>query len=216
MLAVALLLAACGGEPAPPPAVDREQAEARAAEVAGSTGAKPAAGEASPVEVVLVWQGIGQLHRGYFSDPDAVAALGRGLGGLVEGPANVYVRYSESERAGQIRLQLRPGTRRVPVAHDGEVIRLQDLAPVTRALAAYRKDIASRFDLRVASFDIGIESFRGAHTCVFTEAGPPVPAGEVVSPCVVVDGERVCGEAGEAGVRFPAATARTIRDCLDL
>lgn len=171
---------------------------------------------AAPVQVVLVWQGISNLHKGFFSDPQATSDLSVGLAGTVDAPANVYVRYDSKDFTGSVRLQLRPDTLRLPVRHQGEVVALSDLAPVTRALAAYRNDIAGRYDLRLQSFTVGIESFRGADACVFGVAGTPPPDGSVVSPCVVVAGQQQCGQPEAEGVRFTPEVARAIRGCLDL
>ena len=171
---------------------------------------------AEPVQVVLVWQGISTLHKGFFSDPKATTALSVGLAGTVEAPANIYVRYDSTDFTGSVRLQLRPDTLRLPVRHQGEVVALSDLAPITRALAGYRNDIAGGYDLRLQSFTVGIESFRGADACVFGVAGTPPPDGSVVSPCVVVAGQQQCGQPEADGVRFTPEVARAIRGCLDL
>jgi len=172
---------------------------------------------APPVQVVLVWQGIGQLHKGFFSDSALVTRLSADLGGLVASPANIYVRYDSKVFVGSIRLQLRPDTLTLPVATTGDdVVRLQDLAPITTALATYRSAVAGRFDLRVESFAVGIESFRGPHGCVFGVVGQAPPDGRVVSPCVDVDGQQRCGEPGPDGVRFGPDVAKIVRSCLDL
>lgn len=224
-------------EPAPPavgvdPAAAEAQAEALAARQAEERaqaeraalaqqpsgvqagGAQVEAAE--PVQVVLVWEGIGPLHKGFFSDAQATTGLSVGLAGTVRAPANVYVRYDSASFAGSVRLQLRPDTLRLPVRHQGDVVALGDLAPITRALAAYRSDVAGRYDVRVESFAVGIESFRGADGCVFGIAGAPPPDGSVVSPCVVVGGQQRCGQPEADGVRFPPEVARSIRSCLDL
>jgi len=96
------------------------------------------------------------------------------------------------------------------------VVRLQDLAPITTALATYRSAVASRYDVRVESFHVGIESFRGAHSCIFTVTGTPPPDGRVLSPCVEIDSQQQCGEPSADGTRFSPDAAATIRTCLDL
>lgn len=171
---------------------------------------------AEPVQIVLVWQGIGPLHKSFFSDADATTGLSVGLAGAVLAPANIYVRHDNKEFVGSVRLQLRPDTLRLPVRHDGDVVVLSDLAPITRSLAAYRTDVAQRFDVRVQSFSVGIESFRGAQSCIFGVAGQPPPDGSILSPCVVINGQQVCGQAEAAGVRFDPASAGAVRRCLDL
>jgi len=219
---LALALAACSGEPdAPPPVeqLDAPEAEAQAEAVAAldsqpKQAPEPVAG-AEPVEIVLVWQGIGNLHRSFFSNAEAVSLLSTGLAGRVEGPANIYVRHDGVEYVGSIRLQLRPDTLQIEVGTEGDVIALQDLTPLTAALAGFRSYVAGHFDFRVESFSVGLESFRGPHSCIFGVAGEHPPDGLLVSPCVVVDGKERCGEATPVGVRFDPGVAKIVRSCLD-
>ena len=92
--------------------------------------------------------------------------------------------------------------------------RLQDLAPITVALSAFRDGLGSRYDLRLLNFRVSLDLIGGGHSCKFVPAGDPPPDGGVLSPCVEVDGERVCGAASAEGVTFPWATATAIRACL--
>lgn len=229
---LSLLLAgllACSEKPdEEPPAAELSAAEAvaqaeaaqeqQAAATGGSEVAAPEVAPlpgADPVEIVLVWQGIGNLHRSWFSSSAAVELLSKGFGGRVAGPANVYVRHDNEEYVGSIRLQLRPDTLLVEVPVAGEVVDLSALAPITVALARYRSHIGGNYDLRVESFHVGIESFRGPHSCIFGVAGEPPPDGRLVSPCVQLDGAEVCGTTVAGGVRFEPAAVKQIRRCLD-
>jgi len=213
----------------------RQAAEDRAAQLPGAqlpgtgTGTGPggvqageaqvidaSARDAAPVQVVLVWEGIGNLHKGFFSDPVATTALSTDLAGTVQAPANIYVRYDSKAFVGSVRLQLRPDTLRLAVHSQDDLVDLQGLAPITQALASYRSDVAARFDVRIQSFSVGIESFRGATGCLFGVGGAPPPDGRLVSPCVEVNGQEHCGEPTLQGVRFPPEVARAVRTCLDL
>lgn len=230
-----LLLVGCSGEPpVEPPSVDPAQAIAQAEalaeqqradqaalDLAGAQGGVSGQGaaidtEAAPVAVVLVWQGVGNLHKGFFSDPRLTTGLSADLAGTLQPPANVYVRYDSKEFVGSVRVQLLPGTLRLPVRSSGDNVQLSDLAPITRALSSYRSAVANAYDVRVDSFAVGIESFRGTHACIFGVAGTPPPDGSVVSPCVQVDGVQRCGQPGAEGVRFEPDVARIIQSCLDL
>lgn len=236
--ALGFLALACSGEPVSdePPPVDpdeaRRQAEAlytpeEPAPVGAGAGAVEAASGAqvdvddasvqhAPVQVVLVWDGISALHQSFFADSEIVTGLSSDLAGEVRGPANVYVRYDSTKFTGSIRLQLRPDTLLRKPRREGDAILLQDIAPVTRALATYRTAVASRKDYRIESFAVGIESFRGPRACVFTVAGRPPPDGRLVSPCVQVNGKEHCGVPGTDGVRFAPDIADDVAACLDL
>jgi hypothetical protein len=221
---------ACAGEPEapPPPPVDRSAAVAAAVALvegtdgregpaaAGRTGAKEAPFAGPPVEIVLVWHGISSLYRSFFSHREAVTPLSTALSGHVSGPANVHIRYDAEAFVGQLRLQLRPGTRVVPVPHQGSVIDLQALSGITEALGSYRRELAGRFDVRIANFDVGIEATRAATSCTFGIVGDPPADGRVLSPCVEINGKEACGQPTPTGVSFLPETAKNVRRCLDL
>lgn len=166
-------------------------------------------------QVVLVWEGISDLYKSFFSDRDAVTELAAGLGPWLESPADVTIRYNTEDSVGDILIKLRPGQMRQPVSVDGDVVGLQGLAPITVALATYRSTIASRFDFRVESFRVSLESYRGARVCQLSLAGAPPPDGRLISPCVSINGHRVCGQPTSAGVRFPAQSAADLAACLE-
>lgn len=240
-LASALLVAAgaCTGEPAPPPPPEIDPAEAiEKAEAlyapadpppdapADAVDPAPAAGSVStdggaavtdePVQIVFVWEGISALYQSFLSDVEVVTGLSAALTGEVRGPANVYVRYDSEHHRGSMRLQLRPDTLLKPPRRSGDTIALQDLAPLTTALASYRSGVASRKDYRLESFKVGLESFRGARSCIFHVAGTPPPDGHLVSPCVEINGQQKCGDPSPAGVTFPPDVAADVAACLDL
>ena len=225
---VLALLAACDSEPDAP-----EGSEAYAAEAAAealleqapvpppspSPSAEAEADEGAQIaelaQVVLVWEGISGLYKGFFSDRDAVTELAEGLGPWLESPVDVTIRYNAEDSVGDILVKLRPGQLRQPVSVDGDTIDLQGLAPVTVALAAYRSSIASRFDFRVESFRVSLESYRGARVCQLTLAGAPPPDGRLISPCVQINGQGICGQPTQEGVVFPSQSAADLAVCLD-
>ena len=166
--------------------------------------------------MVLVWEGIGPLHKSFFSDAEATQALAADLGPWLRETVDVTIRYNSEDMVGDILIKLAPDQLRRPPAASGERIQLQDLAPITKALAAYRSTVAGRFDYRVESFRVRLESYRGARVCQFLLAGAPPPDGSLISPCVSVNGQKQCGEPSEAGVLFSAAVAADVRACLDL
>lgn len=204
MLARLVTLAWLGCADAPPPPTAREQAEAAAvvqAQRAPPPPSPPSGGEG--VEVAFVWENIGSLHQGFFTDADAVKRLSTALAPALRSPARVTVRYDELERQGSIRLQLGSGALRTPLEASEAGVDLLALRPIAMAMAAYRDAIADRYDVRVRNFVVGLAFSGGAHDCIVGLAGPLPHDGSVLSPCVQISGELLCGEPEGALVRFP-------------
>jgi hypothetical protein len=220
---------ACSGTPEPvasPPEPDRKAAlaaaEAQAQAVRTQAGVSegsdsvpavvPRDGVAPPV--LFVWDNVGDLYQSFFLRTEAVTALSEALTGYANGPVNVHIRWDQEAFLGTIRLRILPDTLILPELGNGNTVPLQSLAPLTTALASYRSDVASRFDVRVASFRVSLESFAGARHCVFPIAGTPPPDGRVVSPCVLLNGQERCGTPEAEGVVFAPDVAADLRACL--
>jgi hypothetical protein len=196
----------CGGDEAPAPEADRARVEAEMERLTGAAPAPeapPAAEGAALVPVEITWEGVGLLHQSYFSDREAMTALSVALAPQLAGPVQLFIRYDNKTFQGQIRVRVPPGGFLRPPAESGLSINLAGLAPITTALASYRRAIASRFDVRVDGFSVGIELYRGPSICLIGVGGPPPPDGRVVSPCVQVNGVEICGE--------PSARRRALR-----
>jgi len=166
------------------------------------------------VEVVVVWQGISPLHKTFFIDDGAMDQLGRDLAGHVQGPANVVISFDSKRHIGRILLRLLPGTGVGLEPGEANDLNLGVLSPLLQGLARYRSRIAARYDTRVESFHVGIDSVRGPYHCRFSAVGPRPPDGTVVDGCVQVNEVDQCGVSGDAGIRFDAKTAEAIRACL--
>lgn len=170
--------------------------------------------QAGPVPVVFVWEGVGPLHKGFFQSPEPLSALGADLAGWLGGTANVHVHYDAATLRGRIRLRLLPGSLLRPVGGSGDLVALQELTPLTSALAAWRSGVAARTDYRIEGFAVELESVRGTDACVLGLVGDPPPDGRTISPCVEITGVTACGAAEPAGVRFPPEAAAALRRCL--
>lgn len=175
--------------------------------------APPAVEGAALVPVEITWEGVGPLHQSYFSDREAMTALSVALAPYLAGPVQLFIRYDNKTFLGQIRVRVPPGGLLRPPAESGGAIDLASLAPITTALASYRRAIAARFDVRVDGFAVGIELYRGPASCVVSVGGPPPPDGRVVSPCVSVNGVDHCGAPSGVGVTFPAESLTKVADC---
>ena len=172
----------------------------------------PSTGDAA--QVVMIWQGISPLHKSFFLDEAAVEQLGRDLSAHVQAPANIYISFDSKWHVGRILLRLLPGTGIGLEPGDGTAMNLGVVSPVLQGLARYRSRIAARYDTRVESFHVGIDSFRGPTHCRFSATGPLPPDGTMIDGCVQLNGEDQCGVPGDAGVQYDDATAEAIRACL--
>jgi hypothetical protein len=176
--------------------------------------APPAVEGAALVPVEITWEGVGPLHQSYFSDREAMTALSAALAPHLNGPVQLFIRYDNKTFLGQIRVRVPPGGFLRPPTESGRSLALAELAPITTALGSYRRAIASRFDVRVDGFAIGLELYRGPSICVIGVGGAPPPDGRVVSPCVVVNGVERCGEPSASGVTFGEEAFKQVSDCL--
>ena len=227
----ALLLASAIGcsEPPPAPAAPVIDPAAAKAEAVALAAAQPApeppaplsadaatgpASDAAPADLVFVWHSVGPLYQGFFTTQDVITALAVELGPWVSGRVNIAVHWNEEDDIGRIRIVLLPGTLRQPVRATADSVHLQDLAPITTALARYRSALAARFDLRIESFRVEVESVRGARACVISLTGTPPPDGRVLNPCVHINGVESCGQPSAAGVRFEPKVAADLQRCL--
>ena len=178
------------------------------------TSTAPASAEgAELVPIEIVWEGIGALYKSYFSEQEGVTALSVALAPYIQGTVQLKVYFNQEEHLGKIRVQLPPGSL-INLVPASPAVQLQQLAPITTALAAYRDHVASRFDLRVQSFHIGLDFFRGPVHCGIQVGGDRPPDGRLVSPCVLVNGQEECGQPTAAGVVFQAEPAAKIARCL--
>lgn len=160
-------------------------------------------GEGTAVDVELHFHGVGELYQRFFSDPSAVGALGRALGPCLNETAQVVVSYDGERRIGRIRLRVPPGGASCMPAEADGAYSLRPIQPIGAALAAYRDALAASFDLRIQSFEIGLQLTRGTHTCVLRAAGDHPPSGSLWSPCVGMAGDKcAAGEAGVATLSF--------------
>jgi hypothetical protein len=88
--------------------------------------------------------------------------------------------------------------------------------PLGLALADYRDRLASTYDLRLASFQVGLAVRGGAEVCTLWAAGTHPPDGRAFSTCVEVRGGAPCGPGAADGVtRLEPAGAerRRLREC---
>ena len=166
------------------------------------------------VPVEITWDGIGPLHKGYFQDREAMTQLSGDLAPWLSETVQLHIRYDSEEFIGDIVIRIPPGELRTLPAVEGGRVELAPLAPLTTALGTYRDALAARFDLRIASFRIGLETYRGPTHCRFGAAGTHPPDGTVVSPCVLINGIEHCGLPEAGGVRFDTTPADQLEVCL--
>ena len=172
------------------------------------------ASKGEAVQVVLVWEGVANLHKGFFAHPAFVEQLGKDLAGYVAPPVNVHVSFDSNRHIGRILVRLLPDTGIDLWQGNQSEVRLSSISPVLQALARYRSSVADRFDTRVNAFHVGVESFRGTQHCRFGAAGTPPPDGSVVDRCVLLNGTDVCGVGQSKLLVFEQKAAQQIKNCL--
>ncbi|MCO4746529.1 MAG: hypothetical protein KC912_17160 [Proteobacteria bacterium] len=215
-----LSLLACGENeeaPVPPEPVDEFVPTAVPAPLPEVPSITAVGGEGA-ADVELRFHGVGDLHKGFLSDPALVGKLAKALGPCMADTAQVIIRWNAEERVGWIQLKVPPGgVACMPVPHPEGGWDTRPLAPVGEALAAYRDGAAANYDFRFASFAVGMSFTRGSNQCLLRISGQHPPDGSQFSPCVDIAGVPSCVGGGEEdGVSHLAHTGSagaTISSC---
>lgn len=191
--------------PAPPPPVVKAPVH-----IVADAEERPE-GSGGPVPVELQYVGVGELHQRWFGDTDIVTMLSKELGACMSGRAVVRMSWDEPTKTGGIWLLL-AGDQLTCRPSGGIPLDLGPMTPLSKALTAYRDQVAGRFDFRVASFKVGLEVLEKTHLCRLRVGGQFPPDGSTFDGCVDMGGEERCvTEAKEGTTRFafgdPAHTA---------
>lgn len=149
---------------------------------------KPGAG---PVPVELQYVGVGDLHQRWFGETDIVTHLATALGPCVTDRAVVRMTWDEPTKTGHIWL-LVEGRQLTCRSTGTNPVDLTPFTPVSKALAAYRDEVAARFDFRVASFKVGIEVLQRTNLCRMQLGGQFPPDGSTFDACIDMGGEVRC------------------------
>lgn len=168
-------------------------------------GEAPHAGGPVPVELQFV--DVGDLHQGWFSQPEIATALSKGLGACMATHSVIKIAYDDAEHTGSIRLVVdTPKAFRCEV-QGAESVDLSAFAPLGKALARYRDTVAGKFDYRVSSFAIEIEALSGTKLCELEFFGQFPPDGTTFRACANLGGDRQCvgPEKGPGVTVFPFA-----------
>ena len=166
-----------------------------------------------PLDLVWNWDGVGGLYQGFFLSVEPRLRLATELSRSMAGPVDMHVRYDSQEFIGQIRVRLQNSVLSNNVTFHDDKVDFAGLVPVTMALAQYRETIASRYDIRVASFQVGIETIGDRVTCELSISGDPPADGSVISPCIIISGVEKCGEPTLAGYRFKKDNITLLQRC---
>ena len=168
-----------------------------------------------PIQIELIWNGIGPLYKGFFTEQVPLTELSKRLAPHVAPPAQLHISWDQDAMLGGIRLEVPPGGFRTePTVTEG-VLSVSQLTPITVALAAYRDAIAGRFDIRIQSFVVGLDRTRGPAQCRIGITGTPPPDGANLDPCLLLNGRSVCGTEGPAGLRFTGDALKIVRRCFE-
>ena len=153
-------------------------------------------GNDDAVAVTLQFRGVGPQYQNYFSQPEFVGALGTALGACQVDEAVVLITYDSENWIGTITLESSPDRLVCPGGFSDAGVDLTAMSPIGVALASYRDQVSSTYDIRIASFRVGVSLLRNTHLCTFWIGGQYPPDGSAWSPCVSFAGNEHCA-AGE-------------------
>jgi hypothetical protein len=148
--------------------------------------------------VDVVFEGVGSLHQGFFMDLEAITQLSQHLMPCFDAPSTVKIGYEAAKRRGWIIALMDKGNTACQPHLTREMLDLTPLTPIGKALAGYRDAIAASYDVRIASFEIGLLTLNGPSQCVFWNAGQYPPDGTLWDRCMTLGTQQVCAESQQA------------------
>lgn len=180
---------------APPPKIVTVSPPAEPAGADG--GGTVVSGNPSAVPVQLRFSGVSGLHQGFFMRDSGLRGLGQGLATCTEHAVAVDVVWNQEELEGRLVAEaLLDSSTCAPRAID-DGIDVRELTSLSRAVAAYRDDVAGRSDFRIANFKVAVDAVALGTVCRFRAAGQHPPDGTSFDRCIRIGGERVCADALE-------------------
>ena len=154
------------------------------------------------VAVTLQFRGVGPQYQNYFSQSEFVGALGASLGACQVDEAVVLITYDSEKWIGTITLETTPEGLACPIGVSDEGLDLSPMEPVGVALARFRDQVSGTYDIRIASFRVGVTLLRNTNLCTFWIGGQYPPDGSLWSRCPSFAGNRHCGKgSGDEGLR---------------
>jgi len=160
-------------------------------------------GNEQAVAVTLQFRGVGPQYQNYFSQPELVGPLGTALGACLSDEAVVEITYDSEKWIGTITLQTSPGDFSCLAKATPGGLDLSPMGPVGVALATYRDQVSGTYDIRIASFRVGVTLLRNTQLCTFWIGGQYPPDGTLWSRCASFAGNERCAKgAGDAGLHL--------------
>ena len=146
------------------------------------------AADIQAISVIFAWENIGQVHKGFFSDSDAVDVLRRGLAQDMvqwDNPIVVNIRWLEDEK--------HMGVGEIALVYDRALPTMEHAQYAADALVAYRNFLGSNFDMRLLSFSLLLEgnTWELCRLPVLYRVGM---SNALISPCLERKGTSVCVE----------------------
>ncbi len=208
-----VLVLACSQETTPTSEPETPVTTQEVAPIAAELAVLPEGAE--PIQIEIVWDGIGALYKSFFTKQQPLTDLSKRLSPHLVPPAQLYISWNQDEMLGGIRLVVPPeGFRTPPTVSEG-LLAVGQLAPITVALATYRDELSGLFDIRIQSFVVGIDRTQGPAQCRIGITGTPPPDGARIDPCLQLNGRKVCGAEGPGGIRFTGKDLAVVRRCFD-
>ncbi len=154
-------------------------------------------GDGEAVPLTLQFRGVGPQYQNYFSTPEFVAELATALGPCQAEEAIVLITYDSENWIGTITLETAPRTFACAATLGQGGLDMTPMQPVGMALASYRDQVSGTFDIRIASFRVGVTLLRNTNLCTFWIGGQYPPDGTTWKRCPSFAGNEHCGAGTE-------------------
>ena len=141
------------------------------------------------------WKNVGPLHRGFIGDLERGQFLREQLNFLATPEVTLISSWSDQQASGTLRLKLY--TPNALSEGPNSNSRWATLTQAAQAMTDFRTQIGGRFDVRLLSFEIEIETVQG---CVFNVLERTASKTAVLSPCFELpDTKTSCATVNNSG-----------------
>jgi hypothetical protein len=164
-------------------------------------------------DLIVDARGIRDVYQAWLIDPEYVDPLEEVLEPWLNGDVVVTIAPIEDTNKPLIFLEFdRPALTQLP-GIDGNLLRIQELAPLSAALGSYRQSLGTVWPGFLPA-RIKLKISFPPYSCTFEDNRLASTRGDVLHACVEMNGREHCGTPDGGGARFNPEAMRGLEVCV--